>query len=44
MLAVLASDVIIGRILSGLLGVMFVGYGCWRLRAYIKHYYPRRPK
>ncbi len=42
--AVLASDEMVGRVLSGLLGLMFVGYGCWRLRAYIKHYYPRRPR
>lgn len=44
MLCVLASDVMTGRVLGGLLGVMFIGYGCWGLRTFFKHSSLRRPK
>jgi hypothetical protein len=34
----------IGRISAGLLGVLFVVWGVWRLRQYLNHYYPRKPR
>ena len=34
----------IGRISGGLLGVLFVVWGVWRLRQYLRHYYPRPRK
>lgn len=38
------ASTMIGRISTGLLGVLFVVWGVWRLRQYMRHYYPRRPK
>ena len=38
------ANTMIGKISTFLLGVLFVGWGVWRLRQYMRHWYPREPK
>ena len=38
------ANTMIGRVSAGLLGALFVVWGAWSLRRYLRHYYPRRPK